>query len=787
MRYAISLFKHKRNTKPQKVERTWEKICKRLESPAVRAEKDGPLFSPAVFNPPERKKANVVELSMLVVEYDHHASLADDLSCWRSLGIRFAVYTTHSHRRVTDSNLNAEDRFRIIIPLSEPIPAPHFAKLWQWAARISGGKIDAQAKDVSRLFYTPAKASPDAPYEYHIIDGELLNWREVIERITEPSEPDSKASNDSNANSDYATLDYATWDDLHAELRRRIMNDPTTKQNGEGFYHCRAHCHDPKGDTGIMFNPATGAVKCLKDCSHSALLQSFGLPERPNNKSGQSQADDKNIDNPLASLRSLSEGATMPDIEKALRAFTEAIKPLDDLARGIAREEAIRILKERGCSSPARLVDAAMPKTKDGQGQTKRLDLRDPDLWPDPVDGAALLDEIVTLIRRFISAKDHIFNAVALWIIYSHAFDCFDISPLLAITSPEKRCGKTTLLALLFALVPRPLSTSNITSSALFRTVEKFSPALLIDEADSFLKDNEELRGILNSGHRKASAYVIRTTGEEHEPRMFFTWCPKAIALIGVLPDTLEDRSIIIRLERKRANEKKERLRSNRMGEFEPMCSRAARWASDLKEELRAAEPDIPPEITNDRARDNWRPLLAIADAAGGDWPRLSREAARAMASEEPESDSKRTLLLKDIRLIFDERSNVLPSEEIVQALIEMEGQPWAEWRNGKPITKTGLARLLAPFKIRPTKWRDGNFTERGYDRSDFEDAFARYLRIETPQTPHAQDSTAYNESQTPRGNSSVADECNPNAVKTDDVADVADGTGNNEREVFEI
>src|ERR1051325_2584235 len=159
-----------------------------------------------------------------------------------------------------------------------------------------------------------------------------------------------------------------------------------------------------------------------------------------------------------------------------------------------------------------------------------------------------------------------------------------------------------------------------------------------------------------------------------------------------------------------------------------------ARWVTDAIEQFRMADPDIPSEITNDRARDNWRPLTAIADAAGVNWPQLARTIALAIASENPEPDSHRMMLLVDLKTIFNERGERIPSDEIVQALIEIEGRPWAEYRNSKPITKTGLARLLAPFGIRPKKWRDGEDTARGYEQGDFDEAFDRYLETETPQ-----------------------------------------------------
>jgi putative DNA primase/helicase len=392
-------------------------------------------------------------------------------------------------------------------------------------------------------------------------------------------------------------------------------------------------------------------------------------------------------------------------------------------------------------------------------------------MWDSPVDGAVLLDEITKVVSRFLSASEHTFKTVALWVIYSYAFDVFDTSPLLAVVSPEKRCGKTTLLTLLNGLVPRPLAIANITASALFRTVEKHHPTLLIDEADSFLTDNEELRGILNSGHRKATAYVIRTTGEEHEPRRFTTWTPKAIALIGHLPGTLEDRSIIIRLERKRANDSTERLRYDGLQEFEHLRQRAVRWIEDIKETLRLADPFIPHEITNDRARDNWRPLLAIADAAGNDWPRLAREVALASSSVEPEAESTKILLLRDLKALFDEYGERLESEKIITSLIEMEGRPWAEVSRGKSLTKTGLASKLRPFRVHPIKWRDSETTVRGYEKANFTEVFARYIGIETPQSPHATESITYEECETPQAQSPVAF-CN--VSKSNEINDVA-------------
>jgi Protein of unknown function (DUF3631) len=161
---------------------------------------------------------------------------------------------------------------------------------------------------------------------------------------------------------------------------------------------------------------------------------------------------------------------------------------------------------------------------------------------------------------------------------------------------------------------------------------------------------------------------------------------------------------------------------------------KALRWASDNAHRFRGADPDIPAGIFN-RVADNWRPLLAIADAAGGEWPKRARHVLAMMAGATTGDQSAGVLVLADIRNIFGERrEDRLPSTELAEALVAIEGRPWAEWRHGKPITANGLARLLEPFRVAPTTIRVGTKTPKGYRLSDFADAFERYL------TPDAQE-----------------------------------------------
>jgi putative DNA primase/helicase len=373
------------------------------------------------------------------------------------------------------------------------------------------------------------------------------------------------------------------------------------------------------------------------------------------------------------------------------------------------------------------LVAAERDQFDEGSKQGRALSLPEPEPWHEPVNGAELLDALAASIRGHVVMPDYAADTAALWVMHTYLLDCFGISPRLAITSPEKGCGKTTLLDVLSRLVMRPLSTANATASAIFRIVEMQQPTLLIDEADTFLSENEELRGILNSGHRHGGS-VIRTVGEDFEPRAFSTYSACAIALIGKLPATLTDRSVPIDLRRRRPDEAIEGFRFDRTDPLDQLARQAARWAIDHADHVRSADPVMPAGVFN-RAADNWRPLLAIADVGGGDWPARARWAVQSLAGAGDDDQSARVTILADIRAIFAERrTDRLSSAELVEALVAIEGRPWAEWKANKAITANGLARLLAPFRIKPGTIRTGGGTPKGYQLAQFEDAFARYL-----------------------------------------------------------
>lgn len=479
------------------------------------------------------------------------------------------------------------------------------------------------------------------------------------------------------------------------------------------------------------------------------------------------------------------------------QAIADAAK-LSPVEYGLAREPVAEEIarrhgrvREDGTVDPIPLVllDAEVSALRNGSRagdamQGTAVVVADPEPWPGPVDGTELLDELAATFRRFLALPPHADTALALWTLHAHAHDAAEVSPVLALTSPVKRCGKTTALELLAATVPRPLPASNISPASLFRTVEAFHPTLLIDEVDRFVHRNEELIGLLNSGHRRGTAYVIRTVGDDFEPRRFRTWAPKAVALIGRLPDTLADRSIEVAMRRRTREERIERLRLDRLGDLEPLRRRAWRWTRDNLDALRAADPEVPEEL-HDRAADNWRPLIASANAAGGGWPERALRAALGLSGvQSDDNEPAAVLALHDSAALFEDCGvDVLASAAVVDHLVTLDERPWPEWSHGRPLSKRGLARLLAPFGIRPRAlWIEGR-TVRGYRREDFDDALRRYAPPAQVQGPQGWRNGAEN----PASEKCKADPCLAYA-KTGEtsrrdwaLADLTDGRGEGE------
>lgn len=362
--------------------------------------------------------------------------------------------------------------------------------------------------------------------------------------------------------------------------------------------------------------------------------------------------------------------------------------------------------------------------------------------WPQTVNASELLDEITKQIERFIVCAPETANTSALWIAFTWIIDFVQVAPIAFITAPEMQCGKSQLLSVIGSMVKKPAVAANISPSVVFRVIEKYCPTLLIDEADSFMNGNDDLRGIINSGHTRQTAYVWRSVGEEHEPMQFSTWGAKALCGIGTQAATIMDRSIVLELRRKLDHERVERLRHADKSLFLEIRQKLARFALQAGESIEKARPSLP-ETLSDRAQDNWEPLLAIADYAGGHWPETARKSALVVFGKSMDKDNQSAgmLLLRDIQAHFDDDPHraKITSAELLQKLCAAEDSPWSEWSKGKPITTAKIARYLKPFGVAPRTIKvESDRTAKGYYKVDFEDAFARYIPVQsvTPSQP---------------------------------------------------
>jgi putative DNA primase/helicase len=396
-------------------------------------------------------------------------------------------------------------------------------------------------------------------------------------------------------------------------------------------------------------------------------------------------------------------------------------------------------------------------KTKGDQSKQSLLpeSAQDPEPWHEAIDGAASLNQIRAFLQRFIIVEQHAYTALTLWIAFSYLLDIAVCAIRIAFLSPTKRCGKSRAMQVLELLSRRALASSSISPAAVYRTIDALGDAsctLLIDEADTFVgkaNGDSDLVGILNASFDRPHAFVTRTVpaGErELAPKRFSTWAAIAYAFNlakGRIPDTWLDRSIPVRMRRKRPGEKVEPLRlSNHRAFAEAFEIRRKlfRWSNDMREQLKEAEPAIPTALdSNDRAADGWHALLTIADAAGGPWPHMAREAATALCTDASDGadDSLGTALLADVKRMFDGRiaakvpdAEKLRSKGICEELAKLKGHPWAEYGKAqKPITQNQLARLLKPFSIVPHTIRlADDSTPKGYESKDFKDAFECYL-----------------------------------------------------------
>jgi putative DNA primase/helicase len=386
-------------------------------------------------------------------------------------------------------------------------------------------------------------------------------------------------------------------------------------------------------------------------------------------------------------------------------------------------------------------LDKEVLKAREGakHGTDEAAVVEDLDPWPEPVSGLDLAEAIRGDFMRFVVADQEALDTLAAWTLGTYVYDVFQVWAKAFLSSPERRCGKSTTLTVLEANISRALMASSISSSAVFRAVDLWRPSLILDEADRLPKDSEDLIAVINAGHMRRTAFVIRNVpvGDGYEPRKFSVWAPMVLAAIGRMADTIMDRSIVIPMRRKVSHERVDKVPADLFELCRSRRRQCLRWALDSTPALVAARVKLPAH-GNDRALDNWTPLYAIAHVLGGEWPRRIAHAFGKLAIDEGDiDDAAGPMILQDIRSVFEDRGlDRIWSKVLVEALIAMEDRPWGEWKRGRPMTQNTLAHLLRPYKIKTATVRIGSETSMGYQLASFKDVFARYLNATQPPAP---------------------------------------------------
>jgi Protein of unknown function (DUF3631) len=352
----------------------------------------------------------------------------------------------------------------------------------------------------------------------------------------------------------------------------------------------------------------------------------------------------------------------------------------------------------------------------------------------EPTNGTALVQALTERIQRHVIITKNQATVVALWILLTWVHEPAAVhSPILLATSPEANSGKTTLLNLVGYLVRNSLCSVSISGPALFRSIEKWQPTFVIDEADTVVASDEDLKAVINSGWTRGQS-VIRCDPKTNDPRTYTTFCPKALGMKGrKLPDTTLTRAIIIEMQRKRPHEQVADFDHIDDGELAELRARCARWAQDNAERVKEWEPEIPEGFHN-RTRANWKTMFAIAEVCG--WQSKAAQAARAIEKVKDAFESSiGTQLLSDLRDMFPEGVEDMFSRDIVAKLTADAEKPWLEYSRGKPLSQKQLANLLSGFGVCSEDVHQGAEHLKGYKRVRLLPLFDRYLSAPPQET----------------------------------------------------
>ena len=352
-----------------------------------------------------------------------------------------------------------------------------------------------------------------------------------------------------------------------------------------------------------------------------------------------------------------------------------------------------------------------------------------------PETDTALATDLMTFIRRYVVMDEAKLLTVALWIVHTHCFERFEQTPYLAVTSPEKQCGKSRLLEVLSLLVRRPWMLTQPSEAVVFRNVHAMRPTMLLDETDAIFNPktadrHEGLRAMLNAGHRKGTT-VPRCLGGGERIMNFRVYCPKVLAGIGTLPDTVSDRAVPVRLQRKTRDEPADRfIYRDVTPAADALKDRIEAWVEVHEESLGEARPEMPEELS-DRMQEGCEPLIAIADHFGVG-PAGRGALVELLTGERLDNaESMRLRLLRDLRAIFDAHPNrrTAFTDSLITKLHQIEEAPW-ETYYGRGLEPRDLASLLRTYEIQSTTVRVRGVASprKGYRRDDLEPVWKRYL-----------------------------------------------------------
>ena len=403
------------------------------------------------------------------------------------------------------------------------------------------------------------------------------------------------------------------------------------------------------------------------------------------------------------------------------------------------------------CTCPVPLRDVSNPSnpsTLDGSDGSDGSLTRDPDgldgsggsLTPGD-DLASILDDLVAFAADYIAWPiPEMGVAWSLWVAHTYLLDHFDSTPRLAVIAPEKQSGKTRVLEVTESVALLPERASDVSTAALFRLVGSDSrPTILLDEVDAIWHgkgQNEELRSLVNGGHRRGNT-VLRMTGEgaSMKSTRFATFAAVALAGIGDLPETVMDRAVVLRMKRRRPTDRINRWRFRTSGsEGEAIADRLTRYAEHV-----AALPEVADDPTiQDRAFDVWEPLFSIAAAAGGEWPQVARAACHAITVDTALEDYSLALrCVMELRTVWPDGERWVSTVELLSRLYTLDDSLWSAEGDGPfehGLSARKLALFLKRYDVHPSHNHDRS--ARGYARSALEDAWSRYGRPQEPPNP---------------------------------------------------